>query len=308
MNLVDPFRGLETMVERDVMLSRHTWYRIGGAARYFVTPRDVDELRAAVGRCREHEIPIYVLGRGANLLVADEGVDGAVFRFVGGVWEDVQIDGVRVRVGAGADFAKLIVQVVRAGLAGIEGLAGIPGSMGGIVRMNAGGKWGEIGAVVESVDVMDDVMGDAMDDAGDVQTIERHEMSFSYRSANLSQRFILGATLELHEDDPDEIARRYREVWMYKRTTQPLNTKNAGCVFRNPGGGRSAGALIDAAGLKGMRIGGAEVSDRHANFFVAHPGCKASDVMQLIKHVQQRVLDHAGVTLEPEVRMWPSRL
>ncbi len=300
MKLVDPFRGLESMVERDVMLSRHTWYRIGGPARYFVRPGGVEELREAVARCRAHEIPMYVLGRGANLLVADEGVDGAVFHLSDGAWEDVQIEGLRVRVGAGADFAKLIVQVVRVGLAGIEGLAGIPGSMGGIVRMNAGGKWGEVGAVVESVEVMDD--------AGEVQTIERHAMRFGYRSANLEQRFVLGATLELREDDAEEIAKRYREVWMYKRTTQPLNTKNAGCVFRNPGGGRSAGALIDAAGLKGMRIGAAEVSDRHANFFVAHPGCTAGDVMQLIKGVQQRVMDHAGVMLEPEVKMWPLRL
>jgi UDP-N-acetylmuramate dehydrogenase len=131
----------------------------------------------------------------------------------------------------------------------------------------------------------------------------KDDLVFEYRSTNIAARFILGATLELDEDDPERIMRRTKEIWMFKRNSQPLNTKNAGCVFKNPRG-LSAGALIDQAGLKGMQVGGAEVSEKHANFIVAHEGCKADDVLRLVKIIQERVFDRNQIHLETEVQIW----
>jgi UDP-N-acetylmuramate dehydrogenase len=143
-----------------------------------------------------------------------------------------------------------------------------------------------------------------LDAHGNLYTRGKDELVFDYRSTNISAPFILGATLELDEEDPERILRKTKEIWMYKRNTQPLNTKNAGCIFKNPRG-LSAGALIDQAGLKGMRVGGAEVSDKHANFVIAHPGCTADDVMMMIKLIREKVFDRNQIHLESEVRIWP---
>jgi UDP-N-acetylmuramate dehydrogenase len=296
MQLVNPFAGLEEAVSENVPLARYTWYKIGGPARYFVRPRSTDELREAAGRCAENGIPVYVLGLGANLLVSDEGVDGAVFRLDADAWRRVKFDKATVEVGAGADMQKLLVRTVRQGLAGIECLAGIPGTVGGGVRMNAGGKFGDIGAIVSRVTVM------ATD--GTVFDRTKDDLVFEYRSTNIAAPFILGATLELEEDDPERIMAKTKEIWMYKKNSQPLNTKNCGCIFKNPRG-LSAGALIDQAGLKGMRVGGAEVSAKHANFIVAHPGCTAADVQKLVKIIREKVYDKNEIVLESEVKIWP---
>jgi UDP-N-acetylmuramate dehydrogenase len=191
---------------------------------------------------------------------------------------------------------KLVLRTVRQGLAGIECLAGIPGTVGGGVRMNAGGKFGDIGAVITHVHVMD-VTGLLFERTKD-------DLVFEYRSTNIAAKFILGAQMELEEADPDEIMKKTKEIWMYKRNTQPLNTKSCGCIFKNPRG-LSAGALIDQAGLKGFKVGGAEVSDKHANFIVAHPGCRADDVMKLVNIIREKVFDKNQILLESEVQIWP---
>ena len=184
---------------------------------------------------------------------------------------------------------------------------------GGLIRQvnpqpyatSAGGGWhrvtipladlGGANAVITRVQVMD-VTGLLFERTKD-------DLVFDYRSTNISARFILGATLELEEDDPELIMKKTKEIWMYKRNTQPLNTKNAGCIFKNPRG-LSAGALIDQAGLKGMTVGGAEVSTKHANFIIAHQGCRADDVLRLIKIIQERVYERNQIHLETEVRVW----
>jgi UDP-N-acetylmuramate dehydrogenase len=296
LHTTNPFAGLEEAVTENEPLAPHTWYKIGGPARWYVRPRTVAELQEAARRCVENEIPIYVLGLGANLLVGDDGVDGAVFRLDQDHWRRVKTDKTIVEVGAGADMQKLVLKTVRAGLAGIECLAGIPGTIGGGIRMNAGGKFGDLGAVVTKVTVMD----------SEGTIFERHkdDLVFEYRSTNIAAKFILGATLELDEDDPDRIMKKTKEIWMYKRNTQPLNTKNCGCIFKNPRG-VSAGALIDQAGLKGFRVGGAEVSTKHANFVVAHPGARADDVMRLVKIIREKVWEKNQIHLESEVQIWP---
>ena len=290
-----PFSGLEEVVTEGAPLAPMTWYRIGGPARYLIKPRTIAELQLATRRCIENQIPIHVLGLGANLLVSDQGVNGAVFRLDSDYFRRVQIDGGSVQVGAGADMQKLVLRSVRGGLAGIECLAGIPGTIGGGIRMNAGGKFGDIGAVVSTVTVMDQ--------SGEVFQRTKDDLVFEYRSTNISAKFILDATLELEQDEPDNILRRTKEIWMYKRNTQPLNTKNCGCIFKNPRG-LSAGAIIDQAGLKGTRVGGAEVSDKHANFVIAHAGCRADDVMNLVKLIREKVWEKNQIHLESEVQIW----
>ena len=292
----DIFVGLDGIVSENEPLAPFTWYKIGGPARFFVRPRNVEELQEAAKRCVENNIRIHVLGLGANLLVSDEGVDGAVFRFDDEYWRRVKYDKTSCEVGAGVDMQKLVLRTCRQGLAGIECLAGIPGTIGGGVRMNAGGKFGDIGAVIQRVQVMSE------DGAFFERT--KDDLVFEYRNTNIAARFILGATLELEEDDPDAIMKKTKEIWMYKRNTQPLNTKNCGCMFKNPRG-LSAGALIDQAGLKGMRVGNAEVSLKHANFIIAHPGCTADDVMKLVKIIREKVYEKNEIDLESEVQIWP---
>jgi UDP-N-acetylmuramate dehydrogenase len=292
----NPFTGLEAFVTENVSLARFTWYKIGGPATYLVQPRSVEELQEAAKRCTESGIPIYVLGLGANLLVSDRGVDGAVFRLNEEYWRRVKFNGTSLDVGAGVDMQKLLLRTVREGRAGLECLAGIPGTVGGGIRMNCGGKFGDFGSVINTVTVMDA--------QGNVFLRTKDDLVFDYRKTNIVAPFILGATVELDEDDPDAIMARTKEIWMYKRNTQPLNTKSCGCIFKNPRG-LSAGALIDQSGLKGLRVGGAEVSDKHANFIVAHPGCTSEDVLKLVKIIKERVYDKHQVVLESEVRVWP---
>ncbi len=290
------FADLQDIVQVDAPLAPLTWYRIGGPARYLIRPKSVEQLQAAALRCAENDIPIYVLGLGANLLVKDEGVDGAVFVLQEEAFRKVKIDKTTLTAGAGVDMQKLLLRCVRGGLAGIECLAGIPGTIGGGVRMNAGGKFGDLGSVVHRVTVMDA--------SGEIFERDKDDLVFEYRSTNIIAKFILGATLELEEENPDELMKRTKEIWMYKRNTQPLNTKNCGCIFKNPRG-VSAGALIDQAGLKGMRVGQAEVSDKHANFIVAHPGATSADVLGLVKVIREKVYDKNQILLESEVKIWP---
>ena len=289
------FSGLDQIVKTDYRLARHTWYGLGGPADYFIRPEDVDQLKDVVRRCRENGLKMYVLGFGSNLLVGDKGVRGAVVKLDTEAFRQVQVEGDLVTAGAGTDLSQLVLDCVKKGLSGLEGLTGIPGSIGGAVRMNAGGRFGDIGAAVESVTVMD-IHGQVHDKA-------KPELAFDYRSSNIASRFILGAALRLTPGDPDQIMRTVQEAWIYKKNHQPLNSRNCGCVFKNPAG-QSAGALIDRAGLKGVQVGGARVSEKHANFMVAEKGCTSKDVLDLIEVVRGRVREQFGVELEAEIEIW----
>jgi UDP-N-acetylmuramate dehydrogenase len=289
------FSGLEEIVEPDHPLAPHTWYRLGGPADYFIRPRTVKELKEVVRRCGENHIRIYVMGFGSNLLVGDEGVHGAVMKLEGEEFGRTQFDGEKITAWAGAELSKLVLDCVEAGLSGIEALTGIPGSLGGAVKMNAGGNFGDLGSVVESVTLMDI--------HGNVFEKRKPELIFDYRSVNIRARFVLSAQLQLAGADPERIMRTVKESWIYKKNNQPLNTRNCGCVFKNPPGA-AAGALIDRAGLKGLQIGGAIVSEKHANFIVAKEGCTSRDVMRLIEAVQQRVREQFNVELQCELEIW----
>ena len=289
------FSGLEEIVEADRLLSKDSWYGLGGPADYFITPVSVEQLGQVVRRCNDNDIAMKVLGFGSNLLISDEGVRGAVIKLDSDAFKEVVFAGEEITAGAGAQMSKLVLDCVNRGLSGLEALTGIPGSVGGSIRMNAGGRFGDVGSVVESVTLMNN--------KGDVFEKSKPELSFDYRNCNITAIFILSAKMKLNAADPDQILRTVKEIWMYKKNTQPLNTKNSGCIFKNPGD-TSAGALIDRAGLKGLQIGGAVVSDKHANFIVAQKGCKSRDVLRLIEAIQKRVSESFGIDLELEVEVW----
>ncbi|MFB3893584.1 MAG: UDP-N-acetylmuramate dehydrogenase [Phycisphaerae bacterium] len=289
------FAGLERIVKTDEPMSAHTWFRIGGPATYFIEPAGLAELQEVVKRCRENEVPMFVLGGGGNLLVDDAGVKGAVIHIAQGDFKEVTLSEGVAKAGAGADMGKLVLRCVREGLSGIECMTGVPGTVGGCIRMNAGGNFGDIGNVVESVTVMTE--------AGEVFTRHRADLAFAYRSTNITSKFILSADLRLAEDDPHRILKLVKQIWIAKKNAQPLGYGSAGCVFKNPRG-MSAGALVDRAGLKGRRIGGAHVSEKHANFILADKGATASDVLKLINVIRDSVYRKSGVFLELEIEVW----
>jgi UDP-N-acetylmuramate--alanine ligase len=296
-------KEFEGLVRTEVPLAGKTWYGIGGNARYFAQPGSVEELSTLYRTAKGAGVPVFVLGRGANVLVGDAGVDGLVISldqkaFVTANWRE---DG--VTLGAGFDLLRLPKLSGDRGLWGVEFMAGIPGTVGGAVRMNAGGRYGDFGSAVKSVTVLD------VD--GKVQTRGAESFTFAYRQCSLTDPVILGADLRLTPGNPEAVTARVKELWDAKQKSQPLQAHSAGCVFKNPdsavSGGLSAGALIDQAGLKGTRFGGAEVSRIHANFIVADKGCRASDVLHLIEQTRGVVLARFGVMLESEVKIWANR-
>ena len=292
---MDIFSGLEKTVETDYPLAKCTWYGLGGPADYFIRPQSVDQLKDVVQRCNENKVPIYVMGFGSNLLIGDDGLRAAVIKLDDEQFSQIEFDGEEVTAWAGAELSKLVLTCVQKGLSGLEALTGIPGSIGGAIKMNAGGNFGDIGAAVETVTVMDG--------QGGVFEKSKPELMFDYRKTNITGKFILGARMKLIASESEQIMRTVKEIWIYKKNNQPLNTKNSGCIFKNPRG-VSAGALIDRAGLKGLQIGGAAVSEKHANFIIAQKDCKSRDVMRLIEAVRERVKKQFDVELELEIEIW----
>ncbi len=283
------------ITSRDKQLAPYTWLKVGGPAQYFIEPRSSDELTQVIRCCHENKTPVHVLGGGSNLLVRDEGVEGVVLRLSGDEFSRIAVEGTTVRSGTGALLSHVISASVKAGLAGLETLVGIPGTVGGALHGNAGGRSGDIGQFVQSVSVLT-VTGEQF-----VRTED--ELSFAYRSSSINELAILEGTFQLQEDDPDEITRRMRKLWIMKKATQPLTFQTAGCIFKNPRG-LSAGALIEQAGLQGTRIGEAEISDRHANFIVTHEGAAAASVFELIDLARAKIAEQFGVDLELEIEIW----
>lgn len=299
------FADLDVAVEHDAPIGRQTWYGIGGRADLLVRPRTLEALQALMRRCARSATPLRVLGSGANLLVADEGVDGIVVRLDDPAFSDMRYNArgalETLRAGAGADLARVLMDTVRRGLAGLAPMAGIPASVGGAIRMNAGGAFGAIGDSVHSVG--------CLTRAGELVVYPKAELRFDYRRTNIPDPLILWAAFSLEETDPVALRDKVKEIFAYKKSTQPLAEHSAGCTFRNPTDPVtetrvSAGKLIDEAGLKGLAVGGASVSPRHANFITVQPGARADDVLRLMELLQQRVLEFSGYELEPEIAVW----
>jgi len=286
-------------LERDVPLAPLTWFRLGGCAEYLFRPRDVAELAAIAARARGEEVPFRVLGAGANVLISDDGFDGVVVRLDQPAFGEVRRCDTVLTVGAGVNLMPFSRACAEDGLSGLECMAGIPATLGGAVRMNAGGKFGDISQVVRSLDIL------ASD--GSIETWNHERIGFGYRRSNLAERIVLSVTLELTKGDPVRVRHEYDECFDYKRRSQPMADRSAGCIFKNPPG-QSAGALIDRAGLKGTSVGGARVSDRHANFIVTQRGATATDVLRLIDVIKERVARMFNTELETEIEVWqPTR-
>ncbi len=273
-------------------LARYTSMKIGGPADALAVPADEADLREALRAARAARAAVMVLG-GTNIVVRDGGVAGIVLRLSG--LKAIRPAGTnRLYADAGGLFPTLSHAAKDAGLSGLEFACGIPGTVGGAVVMNAGTRDGEIADVLESVRLM------TFD--GDVVEIPAKKLEFRYRESHLPPGVLVGCTVALRPGDPDTIERRMQSILEYRRQTQPLHLPNAGCIFKNPPG-QSAGRLIEELGLKGYRIGGVQVSERHANFMVNVGGGTAKDLVALIRHVGGRVERERGATLELEVQI-----
>lgn len=286
--------GLE-MHENEPM-SAHCSFRIGGPARLMACPASGAEAAALLRLLREADAPVELMGKGTNLLVADEGLDAVVVRLGEAISGAELLPGDRVRAGAGISLAKLAVFAAEAGLSGLEFAHGIPGSLGGAVFMNAGAYGGEMKDVLESAEI-------ALPD-GTLREVPAEELELSYRHSALegSGALATAATVKLTPAEPEAIRARMRELMEKRRASQPLDMPSAGSTFKRPVGGYAA-ALIDQAGLKGFAIGGAQVSEKHAGFVINRGGATFDDVLRLMEHIQKTVLEKSGVRLEPEVRI-----
>ncbi len=279
-------------VRFDEPLGRYTSMKIGGPSDALAVPADEGDLREVLLAARAARVPVMVLG-GTNIVVRDGGIAGVVLRLSG--LKSIRPAGTnRLYVEAGALFPTLAHAAKDAGLSGLEFACGIPGTVGGAVVMNAGTRDGEIADVLEHVSLM------TLE--GDIVEIPAAKLGFRYRESHLPPGVLVGCTVVLRADDSAAIDARMQVILEYRRQTQPLHLPNAGCIFKNPPGG-SAGRLIDELGLKGFRIGGVQVSERHANFMVNAGGGTAKDLTALIRHVGGRVERERGVTLELEVKI-----
>ena len=306
-------------------LGQRTWFGVGGWAEVLALPQSIEQAQAVAAVCHQQGLPLRVLGKGANLLVRDGEVAGVVMALEGPFFQQVRYsDGsllgestsdeasagsdraadparpVTIHARGGVDLFKLVRQTARQGLSGLEHVAGIPASVGGAVRMNAGGAFGEIGDCVQSVTVLRP--------DGSIETLARGQITFGYRHTDITAPVILEVAFSLNRADPASTTARMKEIFGYKKTSQPMAAQSAGCAFKNPKDqtDKGAGQLIDEAGLKGHAKGGARVSQTHGNFIVLdRDSARADDVVRLIEHIEQTVRECHGITLEREVVVWP---
>ncbi|MBD3368232.1 MAG: UDP-N-acetylmuramate dehydrogenase [Candidatus Eisenbacteria bacterium] len=275
----------------DEPMARHTSFGLGGPADLYVEPPHRESLRDALCLLRSERVPTLVLGRGTNLLVRDGGIEGVVVGTASAL-DSIDVGGNGLTVGGGVPLPRVLRHAAREGLAGLEELSGIPGSAGGAIAMNAGSFGLAIGDRVERVELFSE---------GTPSLLEAGALGFSYRGSGIPEGAVVERVrLRLASGDPSDIEARGREFMERKWRTQPSGMRSAGCIFRNPPDD-AAGRLIDEAGLKGLRVGGAVVSDLHANYIVNDRGASAADVEELIETVRRLVGERAGVSLELEV-------
>lgn len=284
----------EKNVLRDELMSGHTTFRIGGPADYFVMPSSADEIRKITALCTEQEIPYYIIGNGSNLLVGDKGYRGVIIQVFKNM-RAIETDGELIRAQAGALLSKVAAAAYEAGLEGFEFASGIPGTLGGAVRMNAGAYGGEIRQVLKSADVLTS--------EGEVLTLPVEEMKMGYRTSIVSKMdyVVLGAELVLSKGNKEDIRAKMDELKEKRVAKQPLEFGSAGSTFKRPEG-YFAGKLIEDAGLRGFRVGNAQVSEKHCGFVINRGGATAQEVVELMETIVRRVEENSGVRLEPEVK------
>lgn len=294
-------KSVKGVVKSRERLSGHTSLKIGGPADIWVEPRDTGHLKRLVRYTSENKIPLFVIGGGTNLLVSDEGFRGIVVHLGSAVFKKIDAKGARLTVGAGVNVPALVRFCCQKGLGGIESLIGIPGTVGGAIAMNAGGWkspiYKNIGDLVISLKVMDR--------NGNIKILKKDDLEFGYRSCNLDGCLILEGRLVLYKEDPKAITSRCAQFLTIKRQKQALDVPSAGCVFKNPDESQfTCGQMIDTLGLKGKKMGGAEISERHANFII-NKTRKAScqDVMSLIEFIRRKIDENYHMPLELEIKV-----
>ena len=281
----------------DEPMSKHTSFRIGGGAEVMAFPKNTQELSAILKKSALLDCKCAILGAGTNVLAPDEGMQGLVICLKDCLDGMEQLDDTHIRVSGGVTMARAAVFAANLGLSGLEFAHGIPGTVGGGVYMNAGAYGGEICQVAETVDVMDM--------QGNLTAKTCEQMKFSYRHSILEDEggIVTGVVFRLTKADPETIREKMKELIGKRTASQPLDLPSAGSAFKRPVGGYAA-ALIDQAGLKGYQVGGAAISTKHAGFAVNVGGATAADVKRLLREVSDKVYDHSGIRIEPEIRIW----
>ncbi|MDP6351705.1 MAG: UDP-N-acetylmuramate dehydrogenase [Alphaproteobacteria bacterium] len=291
-DLIDRLPPARGRLQANFALHRLSWFRVGGAAEVLFSPADEDDLAAFLA-ARPADVPVTVLGAGSNLLIRDGGIDGVVIRLLPGL-SRIRVDGASVVAGAGALDLSVAKVACEAGIGGLEFLSGVPGTIGGAVRMNAGAYGGELAGVIESAS--------AIDRSGQRHDLDVAALGLSYRRSALPEDWIVTeARLAGVAADPEAIAARMAGIAAARETGQPIRARTGGSTFVNPPGAE-AWALIDAAGCRGLRRGGAMVSEKHCNFLINTGDATAADIEGLGEEVRRRVHRHSGVRLEWEIR------
>lgn len=275
-------------------MKKHTTFRIGGEAEFYIVPENIEEVQWTVKIARKHEIPMFILGNGSNLLVGDRGIDGIVLQIYKNM-NEITVNGTEITAQAGALLSSIAREALNQSLTGFEFAGGIPGTFGGAITMNAGAYGGEMIQVLKEATVLTK--------EGEILTLTADELELGYRTSNVIKcgYTVLSGTISLKEGDPSEIKKQMDEYSLARKTKQPLELPSAGSTFKRPEG-YFAGKLIDDAGLRGYQVGGARVSDKHCGFVVNQENATAKDVLQLIEDVQKVVKEKFGVDLEPEVK------
>ncbi len=292
--LVSSFDELKIEYLCDCPMSLYTSFKIGGPADVLVKPRSTEQLKTALNLCKKHCVPVFVLGKGSNLLISDDGIDGAVINISSGFDDIKLVDDKTVECGAGASLSSLCNFCLEHGLSGLEFAYGIPGSVGGAVYMNAGAYGGEIKNVITSASYL------SAD--GEECVLSAEKLELSYRKSRFCGKndIILSAKFRLVPDNADNIRKRMNDFIGRRKDKQPLSFPSAGSTFKRPEG-YYAGALIEESGLKGFSVGGAQVSEKHAGFVINKGGATCKDVTDLMAHITKTVKDKFGVTLEAEI-------
>ena len=295
-NLREKFCELlgEKKVLTDELMSRHTTFKIGGAADYFLQPTSIQEIAEILKVCKEENVPYFVLGNGSNLLVSDKGYRGVIIQLFRNM-NEIEVKETEIRAAAGALLSGIAAAAKNASLTGFEFAGGIPGTLGGAVVMNAGAYGGEMKDVLKEVTVMTK--------EGEILTLPAEKLELGYRTSIIKKEeyLVLEAVLTLKEGDQEEIKARMRELTEQRVSKQPLEYPSAGSTFKRPEG-YFAGKLIMDSGLRGYRVGGAQVAEKHCGFVINAGNATAADVVQLMNDVSRIVEEKFGVTLEPEVK------
>ncbi len=279
---------------KDEPMKKHTTFRIGGPARFFYVPKNIEELKLIIQYCKNEKLKYMIIGNGSNMLFLDEGFDGAVI-CVGSSMGNINVDNISIYAEAGALLSKVASSARDAGLTGMEFAAGIPGTIGGAIVMNAGAYGGEMKDIVSFVDILEA--------DGNLRRYSNEEMQFGYRRSIVdADKVVVGVGLKLACGKIDDINSRMDELKTARVSKQPLEFPSAGSTFKRPEG-YFAGKLIDDCGLRGYRVGGAMVSEKHCGFVINYDNATAKDVLKLIDDVKNKVYDEYNVLLEPEVRI-----